>query len=293
MLDGLFEHPALPVVGDITIPSQHSLPLVILGAGYTGTFLYHQAVKQGWKAFATSRFPGTHLSYVEPPSRILFDLEQPDTWGNIPTPAHIIWCFPAIPENLASTFAKDIANKESRILLLGSTSAFPANPDELTDERAKLNMALPRVQSEEHLRKTYGVIILRLAGLYGPGRHVLNWIRRGKIKNTGRYVNLIHVEDAAALCLAALDQAESGSSYIVADGTPRLWADICQFAATQWNIPIPEPTVPKDLGKRLSSQKVLKELNYELKHPNLFEELNKIEANGEGTMNTESVIRET
>ena len=255
-----------------------------MGAGYTGTFLYHQAVKQGWKTFATSRFPDTHLSFVDPLSRIRFDLEQPNTWGNIPNPAHIIWCFPAIPENVASTFAKGIANKGCRILLLGSTSAFPANPDELTDERTKLNMALHRVQSEEHLRKTYGAIILRLAGLYGPGRHVLNWIRRGKIKNTDRYVNLIHVEDAAALCLAALDQAEPGSSYIVADGTPQRWSDICRYAATQWNIPIPEPTTPKDLGKRLSPQKILKEFNYKLKHPNLYEEVNKIENNGEGTI---------
>ncbi len=145
-------------------------------------------------------------------------------------------------------------------------------------------MALPRVQSEEHLRNAYGAIILRLAGLYGPGRHVLNWIRRGKIKNTDRYVNLIHVEDAAALCLAALDQAEPGSSYIVADGTPQRWSDICRYAATQWNIPIPEPTIPKDPGKRLSPQKILEEFNYKLKNPNLYEELNKIETEGGGTI---------
>ncbi len=238
------------------------------------------------RVFATSRLPDTHLSFVDPLSRIHFDLEQPDTWGNIPNPAHIIWCFPAIPENVASTFAKHIANTGCRILLLGSTSAFPANPDELTDERAKLNMALPRVQSEEHLRNTYGAIILRLAGLYGPGRHVLNWIRRGKVKNTARYVNLIHVEDAAALCLAALDQAKLGSSYIVADGTPQRWSDICRFAAAQWNISIPEPTIPKDSGKRLSPQKILNELNSTLRHPNLYEELNKIEANGEGAIVT-------
>jgi len=239
-------------------------------------------VKQGWKAVATSRTPGTHLSFVDPLSRIHFDLAQPDTWKNIPNPAHIIWCFPAVPENVASTFSKNIANKGCRILLLGSTAAFPANPDELTDERTTLNMSLPRVQSEEHLRKTYGAIILRLAGLYGPGRHVFNWIRRGKITNTTRYVNLIHVEDAAALCLAALHQATPGSSYIVTDGTPRCWSDICHFAATQWNIPIPEPTIPKNLGKRLSPQKILHELNYELKHPNLYEALNAIEAGQEG-----------
>ena len=145
-------------------------------------------------------------------------------------------------------------------------------------------MTLQRVQSEEHLRETYNAIVLRLAGLYGPGRHVLNWIRKGKIKNTTRYVNLIHIEDVAAQCLAALEQAPPGSSYIVSDGTPRLWSDICEYATTQWNIPNPEPTLPKDQGKRLSPQKILNELNYELRHPNLFEELDKIEGNEDGTV---------
>lgn len=167
--------------------------------------------------------------------------------------------------------------KGCRFLLLGSTSAYPPNPDTLTNEAVQLTMTLPRVQSEEHLRETYGAIILRLAGLYGPGRHVLNWIRKGKIKNTNRYVNLIHVEDAVALCLAAVLQAKPGSYYIVSDGTPKLWSDICQFAVSRWNIPIPQLTLPKNLGKRLSPQKILRELNYELRHPNLFEELNAIE----------------
>ncbi len=252
-------------------------PLVILGAGYTGRFLYHQALQQGWIVYASSRSPDAHLSFVDPLAQILFDLEQPSTWANLPYPANIAWCFPAIPQNTASMLAKEITNKGSRILLLGSTSAYPPKGEDLTDEQDPLNMTLPRVQSEEHLRETYGAIVLRLAGLYGPDRHVFNWIRRGKIKNTNRYVNLVHIEDVAALCLAALDQAPVGSSYIVSDGVPRLWSDICQHAATKWNIPIPKPTPPKDSGKQLSPRKILNELNYELQHPHLYEELDGIE----------------
>lgn len=177
-----------------------------------------------------------------------------------------------------------VTNKGSRILLLGSTSAYPPMNEKLTDEHVPPNMTLPRVQSEEHLRETFGAIVLRLAGLYGPGRHVLNWIRRGKIKNTPRYVNLIHIEDVAALCLTALKQAPAGSSYIVSDGTPKLWSDICQHAATKWGVKIPEPSIPKDQGKRLSPQKIFNELSYELLHPNLFEELDGIEREGEGSI---------
>ena len=189
-----------------------ALHLIILGAGYTGRFLYQQAVNNGWQVFATSRSPETHLPYVEPSARVIFDLEQHATWTNLPTPANIVWCFPALPQSTASMFAKEMTSKGCQILLLGSTSAYPPLEDKLTDEKVPLNMTLPRVQSEEHLRETYGAIILRLAGLYGPSRHVLNWIRRGKIKNTNRYVNLIHIEDVAALGLNALQQAPPGSS---------------------------------------------------------------------------------
>lgn len=263
-----------------------TLPLVILGAGYTGKFLYQQAMKDGWQVFATSRSPEKHLSYVEPSSRIHFDLEQPDTWKNLPGPANIVWCFPALPQPTASMIAKEMTSKGSHILLLGSTSAYPPLDKKLTDEQVPLNMTLPRVQSEEHLRELSGAIVLRLAGLYGPDRHVLNWIRRGKIKNTNRYVNLIHIEDVAGLCLAALEQARPGSSFIVSDGIPRLWSDICQYAATKWNIPIPEQTIPKDSGKRLWPEKILKELDYQLKHHNLFEELDKIEREAERPTDT-------
>lgn len=260
------------------ITALQNLPLVILGSGYTGTFLYHEALQRGYEVFATSRSPDSHLSFVPPPYRIRFDLEDQRTWKNLSIPSNIVWCFPALPPLDASEFAKDRTSHGCHLLLLGSTSAFSPKADALTDERDELNMTLPRVQSEEHLCKNYGAIVLRLAGIYGPGRHVLDWIRRGKIKNTNRHVNLIHVEDVAALCLAALHEIKPGSSYIVSDGTPRLWSDICRYAKTKWNISIPEPSTPKNLGKRLSPQKLLTELNYELRHPDLFEELDKIEA---------------
>lgn len=259
---------------------------MILGAGYTGRVLYHQALEQGWIVYASSRTPEAHLPYVDPLARILFDLEQTSTWQNLPTPSHIVWCFPTLPGPMAAELAENLTNKGCRLLLLGSTSAYPPKAEDLTDERCEINKTLPRVQSEEHLREAYGAIVLRLAGLYGPGRHVLNWIRRGKIRNTPRYVNLIHIEDVAALSLAALQQASPGSSYIVSDGTPRLWADICEYASTQWHIPIPEPTTPKDAGKRLSPQKILHELQYELRHPDLFKELDEIEREGEEIIET-------
>ena len=253
-------------------------PLVILGAGYTGRFIYHAARRRRRPVFATSRDPEAHLTFARPDHRICFDLQQRATWSQIPDRSDIVWCFPALPQDAAGIFAQHAIDRNSRLILLGSTSAYRAGRPGLIDERVPVNRALPRVSSEEHLRTTFGATVLRLSGLYGPGRHVFDWIRRGKIKNTKKFVNLIHVEDVAELCLLALRYASPGSTYIVSDGQPRSWAEICRFAAERFQIAIPPATTTREPGKRLSPQQILSDFNYRLKHPDLFKALAELES---------------
>ena len=124
-------------------------PLVILGAGYTGRFIYHAARQHRRQVFATSRTPKAHLSFAEPDHRIFFDLQQPETWTQIPPQSDIIWCFPALPQDVAGAFAQHAIDRESRLLLLGSTSAFPGRPAR-TRRRTRTGQALhaPRVPAK-------------------------------------------------------------------------------------------------------------------------------------------------
>ena len=145
-------------------------PLVILGTGYTGRFIYHAARRRRRPVFATSRDPDAHLTFAQPDHRIRFDLRQPDTWTQIPSQSDIIWCFPALPRDVAETFAQHAIDANSRLILLGSTSAYRTGRTGLIDERVPVNRSIPRVASEEHLRTTYGATILRLSGIYGPAR---------------------------------------------------------------------------------------------------------------------------
>ena len=257
-------------------------PFIILGAGYTGSFLYRRAKEYGHPAFATSRSPETHLPFALPEDRLHFDLENPTSWGNLPHPAQLIWCFPALPKHQALAFAKKMHDRQCRLVLLGSTSAYPTGEDGLIDETATIKLHLPRVTVEEHIRVHHGATVLRLAGLYGPGRNVLDWIRKGRIQNTSRYVNLIHIEDVTEVCLAACTQADAGASYIVSDGTPRQWSEICRVANQRWNVALPPPAVSSDVGKKLSPKKLLSKLQYQLKHPDLYSALDQIEASSIG-----------
>lgn len=261
----------------LDLSSLQSIPLVIIGTGYTGRHLYRQARDAGWHVFATSRNPDTHLLAVASEHRLHFDLARADTWHSIPTPAHLIWCFPAAPLALVQEFFSGRPQHSGRIVVMGSTSAYHSAGGFVT-EQTPLRHHLPRVQGEEYLRTSYGAVIIRLAGLYGPGRNVLDWMRKGKIRHTSKWVNLLHVEDAAAICLHALQRARDGATYLASDGSPRTWSDIMSRASSLWNIPIPPPDPAQDSGKRVVNHHLLTDLHYTLRYPDLYHALAQLEA---------------
>jgi hypothetical protein len=252
------------------------VPLVILGTGYTGRRVYRRAREAGWNILASSRTPNAHLLEIAPEHRLLFDLARPDTWPSIPVPAHIMWCFPATPFHLVQAFFATRSPGTGRIIVMGSTSAYRATGGLIT-EQTPLNDHLPRVQGEEYLRMTFGAVIIRLAGLYGPRRNVLDWIRAGKIRHTPKWVNLLHVEDAAGICLQALEQAQDGATYLASDGKPRTWTEIFAMASVKWNIPIPPPAALQDFGKQISIHQLLTDLNYTFHFPDLYQALEQLE----------------
>jgi hypothetical protein len=261
--------------------------LVILGAGYTARFVLPQAERRYAHIFLSSRDPERHLSHIAPDLRIRFDLERPDTWKNIPLDADLLWCFPAAPVDFVRQWADTHDSPSRRLVVLGSTSAYgigdaTAYPPPWTDETAPIDLSQPRVQGEEWLRKECGAIVLRVAGIYGPGRSPLDWIKNGRVGPSLKYVNLIHAEDLSAVCLAALDQGQSAEAYNVSDGTPRSWKEICRIAQDRWGIQSPaqsENDVPA--GKRIATGKLLALLqraDQPLRYPDLWSALDRLAA---------------
>ena len=126
--------------------------LVILGAGYLARFIrlisddYYSDVR------FTSRSPAINLSDVSIDRRIVFDLSQPETWGNIPGDADLLWSFPAAPLDAVQRFAARINGSFRRLVVLGSTSAYeraasPAiYPPPWIDETAEVDDSIPRVK---------------------------------------------------------------------------------------------------------------------------------------------------
>jgi hypothetical protein len=271
-------------MGGYRVTRQATSPLVVLGSGYTGRVLHRTGTSQGWTVHATSRNPLNNLADIPSELRRRFDLEQPSTWLNIPARANLIWCFPATPLEQVQAFARTLNAPPRRIVVLGSTSTYET-PDQSTDypppwidESVPIDPTRPRAQGEEYLRKYHGAIVLRVAGIYGPGRNPLDWIKQGRVGPSRKYVNLIHVEDLGAICLLALEKGKPGEAYNVSDGTPYLWSEICATAQQRWGVSATPVKEDRSSGKRISTAKLRTELGYTLKHPDLYEALNRIES---------------
>jgi len=259
-------------------------PIIILGTGYSGRHLTNALTATSRPFFATSREPDKNLVQVPTGRRIKFDLELPSTWLNIPAGANLIWCFPATPLEQVQAFAHTLDAPPRRIVILGSTSAYEVSDDSTEypppwiDESAPIDLTKPRVQGEEYLRKYHDAIILRVTGIYGLGRNPLDWIRQGRVGPSRKYVNLIQVEDLAAICLAAIEKGKPGETYNVSDGTPYLWSEICATAQQRWRVAGAAVKEDRSSGKRISNAKLRSELGYRFRHSDLYEALDLIES---------------
>jgi nucleoside-diphosphate-sugar epimerase len=125
-------------------------------------------------------------------------------------------------------------------------------------------------------------VILRLAGIYGPGRvPFLDKLRAGEAipAPVAGFLNLIHVDDATEVILAA-DRVELHTHgpriYCVSDGSPVERGEYYSEVARQIGAPPPrfvepEPNSPRALraesNRRVSNERMLAELHVTLRYP--------------------------
>jgi nucleoside-diphosphate-sugar epimerase len=128
-------------------------------------------------------------------------------------------------------------------------------------------------------------IVLRLAGLYGPRRipRIGDLLAGRQIAaSSGAIVNLIHVDDAASVVLAAEERAEAPATYVVSDGQPVRRREFYRYLGRLLHLPPPtfvevEPTQspsPRGAGnKRVRNARMLRELKVQLAYPSYREGL--------------------
>ena len=139
-----------------------------------------------------------------------------------------------------AAFATHIAVSQARrVIYLSTIGVYGDHQGGWIDEDAPLSpqvdRARARIAAEQQWRDLVGdrLSILRLAGIYGPGRNALTKIRAGTAKRTvkaGQVFNRIHVDDAARALQAAI-VFPRGGVWNVCDDEPAPPQDVIVYAA--------------------------------------------------------------
>lgn len=279
----------------------------IVGCGYTGFKVAQRERERGAhvRALVRSRARAERLraSGIEP---VPGDLDDPASLLALPVDDSIIYYFVPPPAHHADdprlhAFLDAIGprTRPHRLVLLSTTGVYGDCGGMWVDEERPPNpqtdRARRRLAAEQGLHawaRAHGVpfTILRVAGIYGPGRLPIERLQRGSpvlLEAESPWSNRVHVDDLVTACLAAADHDGSGRIYNISDGHPTTMtnyfnsvADACGLTRPpQVSMAEAQTALSAEMlsylseSRRLDNSRMRNELGVVLRYPTLAEGL--------------------
>lgn len=277
--------------------------VVVMGCGYIGHRVAALEQSQGNRVMGLARSEKTAQRLqtfdIHP---FQGDLDEPDSLKNLPINGSLLYYFVPPPssgvtdqrmQNLVSMLISRALPE--RIVLISTTGLYgDCKGDWISEDRPpnpKTERALRRLAAEKTLvpwgqAQNVDTVILRVAGIYGPGRLPEKRLRRGEpvlCEEESPFSNRIHADDLAQACCAAARRGKAGSVYNITDGHPTTMTDYFFRVADLLGLQRP-PTVSleeasQQMGpgmlsylsesRRIENQKMRKELKVDLRYPDL------------------------
>lgn len=165
------------------------------------------------------------------------------------------------------------------VFFVSSTRVYGQQTDDWLNENTPAkpsDFGGQRLQEAESLLNTFDIphTILRLSGIYGPGRTRLLQLARTPQAwpSNNSWTNRIHRDDAAAFiayCIAKAEKREElASLYLVTDSNPVPQHEVLRWLAAKQGVDMTAvPTAPVAGGKRLSNRRML-DSGFSLRYPN-------------------------
>jgi nucleoside-diphosphate-sugar epimerase len=233
--------------------------VLIFGLGYVGRAVAEQARRRGWSVAATTRGePDSAFAALGvTPVRLPQTLEAA-------TIADAILVTAAPDEEGCPGYgfiAPAMRNAKPRWVGYLSTTGVYGDWGgrwvfEYSDLRAQSQEGIRRVAAEQDwLNLAWDrvpIVVLRLPGIYGPGRSPFDRLRQGKARSIvreGQVFSRIHVDDLAAGIMASMAAPRSGAIYNLVDDEPAPAHRVTAHAARLLGLPPPaiEPYDPEAL----------------------------------------------
>ncbi len=254
-------------------------PVLILGMGWSGRVLAAQLQARGAQVSGTVRDPSSTVSGdrlqrhrlhadASPSVALLEAIAQaqavlcsvpPDAQGD-----------PALRQLLPALQASPALRW---VGYLSSTSVYADRGGGWVDERSEADASetagVQRRLAETQWRaladaRGIASAVFRLPGLYGPGRNALLQLGEGRARHVlrpGLVFNRLHVEDLAAVVIAAMQRPTRDGLYLPADDEPAPPQDVLAYAARLGGFTLPpavawdDPAVSATLRRFYASSK--------------------------------------
>jgi len=278
--------------------------VVIAGCGDLGTEAAHRFADLGYRVVGLRRRAGLLPAPIEGRST---DLRShvpeidPDT-------AVVVVALAAgsrDPDEYRATYVDGLRNvldgidrsgASPRVVVVSSTAVYDVSDGSEVTEATPAAGGTPTarvlVEAEALLReRVAGAVLLRLSGIYGPGRErLIDQVRSGSARlapadAASPHTNRIHRDDAAAAIVHLATMDDPAPTYLGTDDEPVRLDDVLRFLADELGLPTPEhgPASDRQAGgdKRLSNA-LLRSAGFAFRYPTFREGYRAVLA-GEGT----------
>ncbi len=250
--------------------------LVVFGAGYVGGAVARQGVAAGMRVTAVTRNPAKAAALRKDGiETIEADLAGTDWPARVPAGADFVLNSVSsgggglagyqhsYVDGTQAVMAWAGQGRVGTLVYTGSTSVYPQDGGVRVDETAPLAPATERaallLQAEALVQGAQSTLgrwfILRLAGIYGPGRHhIWDQLRANEaLAGTGEHrLNLIHLDDICAAIWACYGAPPAivNEIYNVADDQAGTKAELAEWLAARLGLPPPRFDLQADSGRR-------------------------------------------
>ncbi|MGH7382044.1 MAG: SDR family oxidoreductase [Candidatus Methylomirabilales bacterium] len=238
--------------------------VLIAGCGYVGSALAERLAGEGHVVWGLRRHPEELAPGVHP---LAADLTDPGTLRNLPSGLECV-VYTAAPDRLDDAAYRSIyvdglshvldalqhqGQKPRRVFFTSSTAVYAQSAGEWVDEASPIEpthfSGMRMLEAERLVRSgPFPATILRLGGIYGPGRAgLIERVRRGEavcIDGPPTYTNRIHRDDCASVLQHLMAHPQPDDLYLGVDHEPAEDCVVLRWLAGRLGVPPPRVENP-------------------------------------------------